>query len=148
MSHPLQDLYDQIPDVECKGHCGRDRHDTCCGPIACTHLEAELLDNFMGITSPWEPGEPGYVRMEIEKLFPTAICPHLGIDGRCLSYEVRPLICRLWGVIPQLRCPWGCKPKKLLSSEQAGKLLDESIRRSVLHYLKHPEPTLQPPGTT
>jgi hypothetical protein len=25
-------------------------------------------------------------------------------------YTIRPTICRLWGVIDALACPWGCKP--------------------------------------
>ena len=37
-------------------------------------------------------------------------CEALGPDGRCQAYELRPLICRLWGAVDWLPCPWGCKP--------------------------------------
>lgn len=130
MTHPFQDLYDQIPAVECKGHCGTERHDTCCGPIICTALEAERLDAYDGVASPWESGtSPGTVRMDRLKLN-FYICPHLGLNGRCTAYEARPLICRLWGAVENLRCPWGCRPKKYLTCQQAAVLIEEAERRN------------------
>lgn len=35
----------------------------------------------------------------------------LTADRRCGVYEVRPLICRLWGIIESLPCPYGCVPE-------------------------------------
>jgi hypothetical protein len=36
-------------------------------------------------------------------------CPALK-DGRCSVYDVRPTLCRLWGVVEDMPCPWGCVP--------------------------------------
>lgn len=129
MSHPFQDLYDRIPAVDCKGHCGRDRHNTCCGPIGCTLVEAELLEEYLGIASDWIVDLNGAVIMDADKM-PLHICRHLGLDGRCQSYAVRPLICRLWGTVPMMKCPWGCQPKRWLKDEEAGAMLAEAASRS------------------
>jgi hypothetical protein len=131
MSHPLQDLYDRVPKVACKGHCGTDRHNSCCGPIGCSVIEAKILDSYMGIKSPWEDYSAGQVKMTVAALGLSRTCPHLGLDGRCRSYAVRPLICRIWGTIKKLRCPWGCVPERWLTDHESYELLDEAVRRSV-----------------
>lgn len=130
MKHPLQDLFDLVPAVACKGDCGRDRHQSCCGPIACSVVEARLLEEYLGTQSPWIDLGAGNVHMD-----PTALtlhtCPHLSWNGRCQSYAVRPLICRLWGAVQRMRCPWGCQPERWLSDDEAGWLLAEAARRSL-----------------
>lgn len=123
--HPLQSIYDQIPKVNCTGACGRDRHDTCCGPIVCTSLEAKLLDEYNGVRSPWESTGGGDVMMVPEKVT-DHICPHLSLSGRCDAYEVRPLICRLFGAVRKLQCPWGCKPERFLTEIEVTKLFKEA----------------------
>jgi Fe-S-cluster containining protein len=119
MSHPLQKIYDQIPKIECQGHCGRDQHNTCCGPIGCTILEAALLEEYNGVITGWESIGLQTVKMNIEELFPLMICPHLSPSGRCNAYAVRPLVCRLWGVVETLKCPWGCKPERYLTDRES-----------------------------
>lgn len=122
--HPLQPLYDQIPAVPCSGQCGRNRQNTCCGPIGCTKVEAELLEAFNGSTCKWFPRPDGSVIMNLTQ----QRCPHLGLSGRCEAYAVRPLICRLWGAVEDLRCPWGCKPDRYLTRLEARRLLAEARR--------------------
>lgn len=92
-AHPLHDIFDKVPKIQCAGHCGRDRHNTCCGPIGCSHIEAQLLDEFDGIASPWTEPRSGhdYVLMDATQLT-LYKCPHLTINGRCAAYEVRPMI--------------------------------------------------------
>lgn len=34
------------------------------------------------------------------------------VDGRCSVYVVRPLLCRLWGMVDKMRCPHGCVPSR------------------------------------
>lgn len=29
----------------------------------------------------------------------------------CQVYEDRPMVCRIWGLIEALACPWGCRPE-------------------------------------
>ncbi len=130
--HPFQDLYDQIPDVACKGHCGRDRHTTCCGPIGCSVIEAEALEDYASIRTDWKSSGDGSVRMNLDGLAENGyVCPHLGLDGRCQSYAARPLICRLFGAIKKLRCPWGCRPAKFLSEQHAHRLFNVAAFRSI-----------------
>lgn len=125
--HPLQSLYDQIPAVPCSGQCGRDRHNTCCGPIGCTVVEAELLEAFNGTTCDWVALPDGSVMMDPTERTDLR-CPHLGLSGQCEAYAVRPLICRLWGAVERMRCPWGCKPDRWLSDADAHRLMAEARR--------------------
>lgn len=127
MNHPFASIYDQVPEVHCAGHCGGLK-DTCCGPIACTATEARLLDEYDGIRSPWVSIENENVRMDWTQLTDFR-CPHLSVNGRCTAYEVRPLICRLWGVSSKLPCPWGCKPKRVLNALQTDRLVDAAAAR-------------------
>ena len=50
-------------------------------------------------------------------------CPMLSPDRRCNVYDIRPLICRLWGLVRTMRCPWGCVPERWLSHEDGHRLL-------------------------
>lgn len=126
--HPFQDLYDRIPEVHCKGECGRDRHDTCCGPICCTITEAVLLEEYCGKSIDWLTPYPGSLTMNPESM-PGHICPLLNFDGRCMAYEVRPLICRLWGAIEKLKCQWGCRPDRWFTEKEVMEIFTEIKRR-------------------
>jgi hypothetical protein len=35
-------------------------------------------------------------------------------------YEVRPMICRLWGMTPGMRCQFGCEPEGGFLTERQG----------------------------
>ena len=53
----------------------------------------------------------------------------LTADRRCAVYEVRPMICRLWGLVERMPCPFGCRPEGgLLSDEEGARLLREANR--------------------
>jgi len=44
------------------------------------------------------------------ELLPPGPCRHLqGLS--CEIYAARPMVCRLWGAVEDLRCPWGCVPE-------------------------------------
>jgi Fe-S-cluster containining protein len=47
-------------------------------------------------------------------------CPLLTNHGRCSQYDLRPLMCRLWGVVndPLMICPFGCEPQRYLSNAE------------------------------
>jgi Fe-S-cluster containining protein len=47
--------------------------------------------------------------------------------GKCTVYEVRPLVCRLFGMVKKMKCKYGCKPSKWLSDRKAFKLMDEML---------------------
>lgn len=42
-------------------------------------------------------------------------CPALDFVGRCSVYEHRPMICRLWGLVEDMPCHYGCKPERYLT---------------------------------
>jgi Fe-S-cluster containining protein len=93
MSDELQEIYDEIPDIECKGEC----HESC-GPIAYSDAEANRIEQ-----SGESPPEPVSGSHRCDKLIP--------LVKKCSIYEDRPLICRLFGVVEGMKCPHGCKPE-------------------------------------
>ena len=53
-------------------------------------------------------------------------CPALDVAfGLCSVYPDRPTLCRLWGVVEKMRCPFGCEPERYLSDAEAVTILDE-----------------------
>lgn len=107
----LEDVYAQIPPVECKGLC-----QDSCGPIAMSVVEEARISR-RGYSIPpmadalaaLERGEDWY-------------CPAL-VDRRCAVYEDRPTICRLWGATESMPCPHGCTPSEALSQTASHRLL-------------------------
>lgn len=81
-------VWAQVPDVGCKGLCGES-----CGPIACSSAEERLLDR-------------RGVALDFNRT--TLDCNQLDGFGRCSIYADRPLVCRLWGAVPEMPCVWGC----------------------------------------
>lgn len=103
-------IWAQIPSVNCKGHCTDS-----CGPIGMTAPEEAILAE-RGVAV-------GFDRE-------TLTCDQLKF-GRCQVYEDRPLVCRLWGAVPKMRCLWGCEPT--LTDEQGHGLMQAmfALERSV-----------------
>lgn len=112
----LEALYAQVPDAGCKGLCA-----DACGPIGMSAREQQRL------------AEAGHHVPQPEDalrslgLFGDFNCPAL-VDGRCTAYDVRPMICRLYGAADDLRCEHGCTPDGgPLPAEQARRLLRLSV---------------------
>lgn len=99
----LEAIYGKIPGVACKGLCGWDdaKQDGCCGPLRMTRLERQRIVQAAGFGPKSHPQ--------------TMKCNMLGEDGSCRVYDVRPLICRLWGAVRAMSCPHGCKPDRYLT---------------------------------
>ncbi len=99
MTDTIQDLWAEVVDVGCKGLC-----EDSCGPIGASPVELRMLA-WRGVV----PGDP----MEALEAYldggPVESCPAL-VDGRCSVYEIRPLVCRLWGSVEEMPCPHGCVP--------------------------------------
>lgn len=95
----LEAIYAELPVVECKGLCQQ-----ACGPIGLTRLENRRIRRAIGR----EPSARGNLS-----------CSLLTPDGRCEAYAFRPLICRLWGVVEAMRCPFGCVPSRWATDDEA-----------------------------
>lgn len=97
----LEELYARLPTIKCQGHCWNS-----CGPISMSAVERRRIESSTGVviepftaerSARWSADEPLH-------------CAALDQYHRCTVYEVRPLICRAWGVgRGQLACPWGCE---------------------------------------
>lgn len=118
MSSRLRDAYAQVPGVKCKGLC----HDTC-NTIPVAPRELRVLRHATGRDLTTE--RMGVSNLLTERGGSVDRCPLLGLDNRCTAHEVRPLVCRLYGVAdhPRMRCPWGCEPEAPISNEAAQRLM-------------------------
>jgi hypothetical protein len=105
----FEEFYKKLPKIDCQGHCH-----TSCGPIAATKFEHKRIEK--------KAGGPIAVDGDLN-------CSMLK-DKRCSVYEIRPTICRLFGVVEGLKCPYGCKPERLLTKEEGFELLEEARRIS------------------
>jgi hypothetical protein len=73
----------------------------------------------------------------------TVDCPLLR-QGRCTVYAVRPLICRLWGVVESMPCPWGCRPERFLTVEEGEALMRQAEGLSQALFPGHGPHTFHP----
>lgn len=107
----LTRLYAALPAISCTGACWRD-----CGPIAMSGREAERIERATGAPLRSFDGEKG--------------CGYLTADRRCSIYELRPLVCRLYGVGRGLLCPHGCVPEVILDEPAVAALFARAERLS------------------
>ncbi|MEL3955069.1 YkgJ family cysteine cluster protein [Stenotrophomonas bentonitica] len=103
----IQRLREQIPSFRCVVGC----HD-CCGPVTASSEEVARL--------------PLKSDAEHAAALEALSCPYLGANG-CEVYEERPLICRMFGTTPTLRCPNGQRPVYML---------DESVEADIHQFLR------------
>ena len=87
----------RIPEFECIPGC----HD-CCGPVTASSAELARL--------------PVKSDAEHADALDDWRCPYLGERG-CEVYAERPLICRLFGTTPHLRCPHGRHPDMMIAPD-------------------------------
>lgn len=114
----LEQIYAVIPDVGCKGLC----HEAC-GPIMATEKEVKRArDAGVDILAP--------ARRILELRAVTAeiaVCPAL-VERRCSIYDVRPLICRIYGATRSLQCEFGCRPQRWLTERESAYLVQQAYR--------------------
>jgi uncharacterized protein len=97
----LEELYARIPKFKCKRGCSE-----CCGPVIFTKAEWERLPE------------------EQRKNATSLTCPYSCEDGKCEIYEKRPLLCRLYGTVKRLECPYNA-PEKFLTKEEEDAILKD-----------------------
>lgn len=97
----LGEIYDRLPMAECIGCEGCASR--CMGSLAIARAEFEAIREYLG-GAIFHPT----FRRAGEMAAP---CEFSDPDGpRCLIYPVRPLICRLFGIVEWLPCPRGRVP--------------------------------------
>jgi Fe-S-cluster containining protein len=105
--------------LECKGLCHESCHKDVI-PATATPREIERIGEHAGDLIPASDCDA---------------CPLLTAAGRCRAYEVRPLLCRLWGMVadPLMICPH-CRPDRYLTNEEVMRIWEklEEINRRYL----------------
>lgn len=104
----LEALYAELPAIECQKKCAE-----ACGVILMTRIE-------------WRRIKRVTDRTEIDPARPTT-CPML-VNDLCSVYKLRPMICRLWGLVDNeyMRCIFGCKPDRYLTTEEGYSFLQRA----------------------
>lgn len=95
----IAELYAQIPSVACQRLC---QHS--CGPVEMSLLERGRINRSGRVHLPLLMDIPPALRL-------LGHCAALDGDGSCSVYDLRPVICRLWGASEDLPCPHGCEPE-------------------------------------
>lgn len=98
----LQQMYEQLPKLECLGLCAH----SCEDRIDASALERRRL---------LEAG------IDLDASSSSGRCPALRQTfgaGRCSVHPIRPTICRLWGTTESMPCPHGCVPDGGLIDDQ------------------------------
>jgi len=141
----LSKIYSRIPDFKCREGCGE-----CCGPIP-HFTEGTIFDlSNIGHVEIEKEAIKEYLRLTGKKYKTVTVveesCPYLIEDKKCEIYPVRPLVCRLFGVMPEaeeLRCPY-IKPERTISYKKLEKIVRqiESLRK-LIQKKSHPSQILQ-----
>lgn len=98
----LRQILSSLPEIECQKKCVDS-----CGPLFISKLEFENLGS-------------GIQKMKQNDF----TCPLL-VNGLCSRHEARPAICRLLGITPEMKCPYGCVPDRWVENEEAYQILKE-----------------------
>jgi len=112
----LQALYEQIPDVRCCGACTDS-----CTSFPVPRIEKRIIRRATGVDLGSSYSNPLTTR-----------CPLLTPAGKCAAYDIRPLICRLWGASDTMACPYGCTPAtgRRLTAREANALTAQAFEIS------------------
>lgn len=80
--------YPTLPVMQCDAGCGK-----CCGPVPVRRMEFQVIEEFIAARG-------------IEPVAQGLTCP-LYLGGTCAVYEVRPMLCRVYGHLAGMNCPHG-----------------------------------------
>ena len=94
----LDALYARLPTIACRGRCAE-----ACSAIPLSDLEATRLQARTGTL-------PRTIARDDHQS-----CVYLTAERRCRVYAERPLMCRAYGLLKRLSCPYGCVPDRWLS---------------------------------
>lgn len=95
----LDALYAELPTIECQGKCY-----AACNGVSATYTESARIAA-RGFTVGVR--EPAGKR-----------CDALSAFNTCRVHDIRPTICRVWGVASNIQCSYGCRPSRYLTSRE------------------------------
>lgn len=108
----------KIPFFECKQLCQES-----CGLVVWTEAEEIVI-------AAWMEKKGMEKRVGVMKGPNAGVCPYLE-EGLCSIHEIRPIICRLYGIVKddeKMVCPHGCRPLKGLKGPQVGRILKPLVQ--------------------
>jgi Fe-S-cluster containining protein len=118
----LDAIYARLPEIACRGLCSEE-----CTAILMTPAERQRIRLASRISIPDTvmdgPHAPAWTR-ELRVLAPGYLvgedyrCPALTAENRCAVYDLRPLICRAYGLTRLMHCHYGCRPTRWLTEEE------------------------------
>ena len=118
ITEEIDRLYATLPHIKCQRRCQK-----YCGLILMSKAESDRIAERIGRTP---------------KDTQNLSCPMLSLMGNCKIYDIRPAICRLYGLTKSLQCQFGCTPERWLDDAEARHLLRE------IHKLSDPTGALMP----
>lgn len=119
----MEKIFAGLPTMKCVDGCS-----DCCGPILATRMEWSRIYNRLGTT------QEKLAKKVEEKLSKGDLnCVLLDEQGRCSVYDIRPAICRLFGVshAPRLVCPHIGQHPSGLSDADTNNVLNQIERLGV-----------------
>lgn len=133
----LMDLYSQLPPLECKGKCWDG-----CTAVEASELERQLIAE-RGVQLPDAPADTQHRVHKMVGTLPR--CPALTSFNTCGVYDVRPFVCRAFGMVLErgtplemvyrsvMMCDHGCVPDGTIDLPDFVRLLDkiELLSRAV-----------------
>ena len=124
----LQELYERVPEIpDCDGRCW-----ISCGPVGMSDRELRRIRDAGYPVASFEQA-----KMKAE----THWCEALTSGKRCAVYSLRPLVCRLWGAVESMKCPYGCVPEGGWLDDETGYALIAEAERIGGNRLPPPPPS-------
>lgn len=114
----IQKIADRIPAFECIPGCT-----DCCGPVPFSPSEWEAVTEKKDMPTT----DTAELLMKLSQGV-SVTCPYAVKEVGCAIYEQRPIMCRIYGTVEDLRCPHGKRPETLFTVMQGKTILR--------HYLK------------
>lgn len=112
----LDELGTRVPEIlDCRGLC----YDSCTR-IGLSSREQERIRERIGVTI------PSAGLLDVLQPYAGERCPALSPVGRCSVYDIRPMLCRLYGASRDTGCEHGCTPARWLDPDEAWDLIAEA----------------------
>lgn len=113
----LDELYDKIPNVDCKGLCY-----CACTQVPAAKIEINRTKKILRKKIFISNEELRKIKQKEAEKPCYALCM---ATLKCNIYDIRPAICRLYGAVKKLKCPFGCEPDRYLTDKEALDIMTE-----------------------